>query len=65
MMFSLSCVDRDAGETAFDQPPLGLPQGLAGFCASLCSGSNSSSAEAVEPLGQAQWRLVEDVGGTQ
>ena len=37
-------------------PPLGLPQGLGGLCASPSVTAASSSAEAVEPLRQAQGR---------
>ena len=43
-----------------DKTPLGLPQGLGGLCASPDSVAISSSAEAVEPLGQAQGR---EIGG--
>ena len=44
----------------FDSPPLGLPQGLGGLCASPNSVAVPSSAEAVEPLGQAQGRASEE-----
>ena len=43
-------------DLAFEETPLGLPQGLGGFCASPSGGDRPSSAEAVEPLGQAQGR---------
>ena len=42
-----------------DMTPLGLPQGLDGFCASPESIAIPSSAEAVEPLGQAQGRKMD------
>ena len=51
-----SSSDRGLDETT-EFTPLGLPQGLGGFCASPNGGATSSSAEAVEPLGQAQGRL--------
>ena len=47
----LYCELRDSHST-----PLGLPQGLGGFCASPNVDATSSSAKAVEPLGQAQGR---------
>ena len=51
--------DESDTEIDDDETPLGLSQGLGGLCASPTSGASSSSAEAVEPLGQAQGRLVE------